>query len=84
MRKVPVDKLTGLWFNDIRTYIKDIDGKTPSFERSNRGFTGLWYHGSAAQDKSKCGAVLRMLWDAYCGRRKKRVYWWKEQTSARR
>ena len=30
MRKVPVDKQAGLWFNDIRTYIKDIDGKFAS------------------------------------------------------
>ena len=41
MRKVPVDKPPGLWFNDIRTYIKDIDGNLPSFECSREPAVGV-------------------------------------------
>ena len=41
MRKVPVDKTARLWFNDIRTYLKDIDGNLPSFGCSREPAVGV-------------------------------------------
>ena len=61
MRKVPVDKMTRLWFNDTRTYLKDIDGNLPSFGCSREPAAGVSRCRKNRQSASRVGSVNGFL-----------------------
>ena len=60
LEKLPVDKPWGLWFNDIRTYLKDVDGNLASSGHFREPAGGVSRCEKRMQSASRVGSVNRV------------------------